>query len=153
MRLFSRVRSWFSASVNRDDFEGRMRDEMRDHLDRLEADLRQGGLSAEEARRHARAQFGSVEARKDECRQSFGLRLLDEFRGDVVYALRLLRRSPAFTAVALLSLGLGVGANAAIFSLVDTVMLKSLPVKEPHQLFFIDDTGGRSGGSNTPPYP
>ena len=153
MRLFSRVRSWFSASMNRDDFEGRMRDEMRDHIDRLEADLRQGGLSAEEARRRARAQFGSVEARKDECRQSFGLRLLDEFRGDVVYALRLLRRSPAFTAVALLSLGLGVGANTAIFSLVDTVMLKSLPVKEPYQLFFIDDTGGRSGGSNTPPYP
>ena len=85
---------------------------------------------------------------QDECRQAFGLRLLDELRGDVVYALRLLRRSPAFTAVALLSLGLGVGANTAIFSLIDTVLLKSLPVTEPERLFFVDDTGGRSGGGN-----
>ena len=110
-------------------------------------------MSADEARRRARADFGSLEARKDECRQAFGLRLLDEFRGDVRYALRLLRRSPAFTAVALLSLGLGVGANTAIFSLIDTVLLKSLPVDEPQRLFFVDNSGGKSGGSNAPPYP
>ena len=70
-----------------------------------------------------------------------------------MYAVRLLRRSPAFTAVALVSLGLGVGANTAIFSLIDTVMLKSLPVTEPQRLFFVDNSGGRSGGSNGPPYP
>ena len=69
------------------------------------------------------------------------------------YALRLLRRSPAFTTVALLSLGLGVGANTAIFALIDTVLLKSLPVVEPERLVFVDNSGGKSGGGNGPPYP
>ena len=153
MSLLARLRSWLRASAQRDDFERRMQDEMRAHVDMYETELRQRGFSEEEARRHARAEFGGFEARKDECRQSFGLRLLDELRGDVVYAARLLRRSPAFTAVALLSLGLGVGANTAIFSLIDTVMLKSLPVTEPQRLFFVDNSGGKSGGSNGPPYP
>ena len=81
------------------------------------------------------------------------LHLLDEVRADAGYALRLLRRSPAFTAVAVLSLGLGIGANTAIFSLIDTVLLKQLPVQDPPTLFFIDNSGGKSGGSSGPPYP
>ena len=72
-------------------------------------------------------------ARKEECREALGLRLLDELRGDVRYAVRLLRRSPAFAAVAVLSLGLGIGANTAIFSLVNTVLLKTLPVDDPRR--------------------
>ena len=72
---------------------------------------------------------------------------------DVSYACRLLRRSPAFAAVAVLSLALGIGANAAIFSVIDTVLLKSLPVQDPDALFFIDNSGGKSGGSSGPPYP
>ena len=153
MSLRARLRSWIRTSARRDDFERRMQDEMHAHVDMYETELRRRGFSEEEARRRARAEFGSLEARKDECRQSFGLRLLDELRGDVMYAVRLLRRSPAFTAVALVSLGLGVGANTAIFSLIDTVMLKSLPVTEPQRLFFVDNSGGKSGGSNGPPYP
>ena len=90
---------------------------------------------------------------KDDGRDAFGLRLLDELRGDIAYAVRLLRRSPAFTAVALVSLALGVGANTAIFSLVDIVLLKSLPVDDPQRLVFVDTSGGRSGGTNGPPYP
>ena len=77
----------------------------------------------------------------------------DELRGDVSYAFRLLRRSPAFTLVALLSLGLGIGANTAIFSLIDTVLVKTLPVDDPQRLFFVDNSGGKSGGSSGPPYP
>ncbi|MGH9374422.1 MAG: ABC transporter permease, partial [Vicinamibacterales bacterium] len=103
--------------------------------------------------RRARAEFGGVEARKDECREASGLRVFDELRADATYSLRLLRRSPGFTAVALLSLGLGIGANTALFSLVDMVLLKSLPVTDPQRLFFIDNSGGKSGGSNGPPYP
>ncbi len=55
--------------------------------------------------------------------------------------------------VALLSLALGIGANTAIFSLIDTVLVKTLPVQDPQQLFFVDNSGGKSGGSNGPPYP
>jgi putative ABC transport system permease protein len=72
---------------------------------------------------------------------------------DVSYALRLLRLSPAFAAVAVLSLALGIGANTAIFSLIDTILLKKLPVREPGSLVFIDNSGGKSGGSSGPPYP
>src|SRR5262249_36336257 len=80
-------------------------------------------------------------------------RLLNELRGDVTYALRLLRRSPAFALVALLSLAFGIGANTAIFSLIDMVMLKTLPVQDPPSLAFIDTSAGKSGGTSDPPYP
>ena len=130
-----------------------MQDEMRQHIELYEADLRREGVSPDKAHRLARAAFGSLEARKDECREAVGLRLLDELAADVRYALRLLRRSPAFTAVALLSLGLGIGANTAIFSIIDMVLVKSLPVADPQRLFFIDNSGGKSGGTSGPPYP
>ncbi|WP_410960066.1 hypothetical protein, partial [Salmonella sp. SAL4434] len=86
-------------------------------------------------------------------RDAIGFRLLGELRGDVSYAFRILRRSPAFTLVALLSLALGIGANTAIFALVDTVLVKTLPVEDPERLVFVDNSGGKSGGSNGPPYP
>jgi hypothetical protein len=97
MRLIARVRSWLRASSRRADFERDMRDEMQAHLELYQADLRRRGLSEEEAHRRARADFGSVPARQDECREAVGLRLLDELRGDVAYAFRLLRRSPALS--------------------------------------------------------
>ena len=151
--MFARLKSWFRASSQRADFEREMQDEMRVHLELYQAELRRQGVPEAEARRRALAEFGSVEARKEECREAVGLRLVDELRGDVSYALRLLRRSPAFTLVALLSLGLGIGANTAIFSLIDTVLVKTLPVEDPERLFFVDNSGGKSGGSSGPPYP
>jgi len=153
MSLIARVKSWLRVSRRRADFEREMQDEMRIHLELYQADLRRRGIPEEEARRRAFAEFGNVGARKEECRDAVGLRLVDELRGDVSYAFRLLRRSPAFTLVALLSLGLGIGANTAIFSLIDTVLVKTLPVADPQRLFFVDNSGGKSGGSNGPPYP
>ena len=153
MSLIARVRSWLRVSSRRADFEREMQDEMRTHLELYQADLRRRGVPEEEARRRALAEFGSVAARTEECRHAVGLRLLDELRGDVGYAFRLLRRSPAFTLVALLSLGLGIGANTAIFTLIDTVLVKTLPVEDPQRMFFVDNSGGKSGGSSGPPYP
>ncbi len=153
MSLIARVRSWLRVSCRRADFEREMQDEMRTHLELYQADLRRRGVPEEEARRRALAEFGSVAARTEDCRDAVGLRLLGELRGDVGYALRLLRRSPAFTLVALLSLGLGIGANTAIFTLIDSVLVKTLPVEDPQRLFFVDNSGGKSGGSSGPPYP
>jgi predicted permease len=153
MSLIARVKSWLRASSRRADFEREMRDEMRIHVELYQADLRRRGVPEEEARRRAFAEFGSIDARREDCRDAVGLRLVDELRGDVGYAFRLLRRSPAFTLVALLSLGLGIGANTAIFSLIDTVLVKTLPVDDPQRLFFVDNSGGKSGGSSGPPYP
>ena len=153
MSLVARLKSWFRVSSRRADFEREMQDEMRVHLELYQADLRRRGLPEAEARRRAFADFGSQLARQEECREAVGLRLFDELRGDVAYAVRLLRTSPAFTIVALLSLALGIGANTAIFSLIDIVLVKTLPVQDPQQLFFVDNSGGKSGGSSGPPYP
>jgi len=153
MRLLSRCRSLLRALARPGELDRSMQIEMQTHVDLYEHDLRAKGVPPAEARRRARAEFGSIEARKEDCREALGLRLLHEIRGDVAYALRLLRRSPGFAAVALLSLALGIGANTAIFSLVDMVMLKTLPVRDPGSLVFIDTSGGKSGGSAGPPYP
>jgi hypothetical protein len=93
-----------------------------------------------------------MSATGEDVRVALGLRLGDEIRSDLRNALRMLRRSPGFTIVAVLSLGLGIGANTAIFSLIDTVILKPLPVPHPDGLFLVDSSGGRSGQSG-PPYP
>jgi predicted permease len=153
MNVVSRLRVWVQRVRGRDQLDREMQEEMQLHIDLCEADLRARGVPPGEASRRARAAFGSVEARKDEARTVLGLRWLDEARADAGYALRLLRRSPGFTAVAVLSLGLGIGANTAIFSVIDTVLLKELPVHDPGTLFFVDNSGGKSDGRSGPPYP
>jgi putative ABC transport system permease protein len=79
--------------------------------------------------------------------------MLATFTFDLKCAVRQLGRSPSFASVAILSLGLGMGANSAIFSLIDTVLLKTLPVADPQTLFFVDNSGGKSEGNSGPPYP
>src|SRR5262245_51267085 len=102
MNVFSRLRLWIQRVLGREQLDRDMHDEMQLHIDLCEADLRARGVGGEEARRQARAAFGSIEAKKDEARAVLGLRWLDEVRADAGYALRLLRRSPAFTAIAVL---------------------------------------------------
>jgi predicted permease len=111
-----------------------MDEELRFHIESYAADLRRSGLSPEEARRRALAEFGGVEARKDDCREARGLRLFDEAVADGRYALRQLRASPVFAAVAIISLALGIGANTAIFSLMEQALWKPMPLAAPEQL-------------------
>ena len=109
-------------------------EELQFHIERqAELYIRQG-MAPDEARRRARIEFGGVEQVKEECREARGWALVESFGQDVRYAARVLAKSPGFTAVAVLSLALGIGANTAIFSLLDTAMFQTLPVKHPEQL-------------------
>jgi hypothetical protein len=111
------------------------------------------GLSRDEARRAARVEFGSAAVVKENVREVRVGHEIETTVQDLRYAWRGLRKAPGFAIAAILSLGLGLGANTAIFSLVDTVNLKALPVKDAGRLFFVDNSGGRSAGGNGPPYP
>jgi predicted permease len=135
--MAGRIRSFLRALVGRGGFERDMADELRFHIEACTADLQRSGLSAEEASRQARAAFGGLDGVSEACRQARGLRTLDWLWQDVRYSLRLMRRAPAFTAAAIVSLGLGIGANTAIFSLVDAVLLRTLAVARPGELFFL----------------
>jgi predicted permease len=133
-------------------FESDMDHELRFHMAAYIADLVRSGVEPQEAARLARVEFGAVEAVKDECRRAWGLQRIDELLADLRFTLRGLRKAPGFATIAILSLALGIGANTAIFGLVDAVMLRFLPVRDPGQLVFVQNVGTR-GPNGGPPYP
>ncbi|HKQ80018.1 MAG TPA: ABC transporter permease [Blastocatellia bacterium] len=134
-----RLRSLFRRSQ----VERELDEELRYHLDRQIEENIAKGVAPEEARYAALRAMGGVERRKDECRDTRRVRLIEDLIQDLRYGLRTLRRSPGFTAVAVLSLALGIGANTAIFSLVDPILIKSLPVKDPEQLVVLKPVNQR----------
>ena len=138
------IRVWWSrvrAFVNRRDD---LRDEIDAHLALLAADFERRGLTPDEARAAARREFGGVERTKDAWRDQRGLPFLDTLAQDIRYGLRTMRRGPVFSAVVILSLALAIGANTAIFALIDAVVLKALPVDRPSELVTLRPAG-RSG--------
>ncbi|MCI0436829.1 MAG: permease prefix domain 1-containing protein, partial [Gemmatimonadetes bacterium] len=142
--------SWFRRLINvvRSDRLARDIDrEMTFHLTERVDELVARGMSAEEAWREARRRFGNREALRERVHEVDVLVWLESLLSDVRYAMRAFRANPAFTLVAVLSLGLGIGANTSIFSLINAVMLRSLPVHRPEQLVQMEM--GEEGATST----
>jgi len=124
----------------RQEQEEQLDKELRFHIEERISDLRAAGVSEDEARRMVRHEFGGVEQVKEECRDARGTRWLGDLWRDFRYALRTLRRSPGFSASALVTLTLGIGANTTIFNVVDQVLLRPLPIQNPDRLLMFHGT-------------
>jgi predicted permease len=134
-----RLRSIWRGLVRRDDVERQMADELSFHIEARAADLMsRDRLSRAEATRRARIEFGSIEKFKEEGRASLGLRLFDDLQSDLRFAWRALTKNIGFSAAAIAILALGIGANTAVFSVVDALLLGAVPVKDPQDLVAFD---------------
>jgi predicted permease len=143
--MLSDLRFRFRSLFRRRAVEAELEDELRFHRERQLEKYVQSGLPRDEAMRRVRLDFGGTDEVKEECRDARGVRPLETLIHDLRYAVRTLRKSPGFTAVALLTLALGIGANAAIFSAVYGVLIRPLPFRDPGRLVVLNETTPRVG--------
>jgi len=146
-RFWLRLQSLFDAHRSTQ----RLNDEVQFHLDQQIAENIAAGMSPREARYAAIRTFGNPTFVKEETRDAWGWTWLEQIAGDLRYGARMLRRSPGFTAVAVVTLALGIGANAAIFTVINAVMLRALPVNHPEELVIVGNPARvHSWGTGTP---
>lgn len=150
MNLWQRLKFWRLWS-RRQAREAELERELRDHVELEAEEQREAGMSPEEATYAARRALGNTAQIKEDVRTAWGMQWLETLLQDLRYGLRQLRRNPGFTVVVILSLALGIGANTAIFTVIDAVLLQSLPVKNPSKLVLLD-SGPDQGTDSGDPY-
>jgi putative ABC transport system permease protein len=146
MRWFYKSPLRFRSLVKRTRVEQELADELSFHTAQLIEEKIGQAMTPEEARYAALRELGGLEQIKEECRDMRRVNYIENFIQDVHYGLRMLAKSPGFTAVAVVTLALGIGANTAIFSLVDTILLRPLPYRNPEQLVLVSETLPQMGG-------
>ena len=147
---------WLRRLFSRERLEADLDKELRFHFENQVADKVRSGISESEARRLTRIEFGGIEQIKEDCRERRGTMWLESLLQDLRYALRTFAKSPGFSAVAILTMALGIGATTAIFSLVDATLLHPLPYPHPEELVRIEDdlpgAGATDAGISIPEF-
>ena len=138
MRWLTWLTSGIRNAFRRSRLEREAREEIAFHLEQRARDLEQRGVSSDEARRLARAEFGGVESAVERSREAWGFRVVNEFRQDLRHGARMFARSPGFTVIAVLSVAIGIGVTASIFSIADAILFRPLGIRDPGRVVAVD---------------
>ncbi|HJR69442.1 MAG TPA: ABC transporter permease, partial [Gammaproteobacteria bacterium] len=150
MTILYRIRALVRWLFRRDEIERALDSDLADYIERSAAEKMHAGMTETEARRAARIELGGVEQTKDSVRATLSWAAIEHTLTDLGHALRTLKRQKTFTAVIALTLALGIGANVAIFSLAEPILLRPLPVPEPDRLVNLNYPGPKAAGRMDP---
>jgi predicted permease len=152
MRFFTSLRSVYFAVFRRSELAGEMEEELRSHIQHRADDLERSGFSRMDAERRARVEFGGYVKCKEESRDAMGGQFLETFWQDIRIGFRKLRKSPGFAVVAIVTLALGIGANAVVFSVLNGLVLRPLNVPQAQNLYMIERGQDNSPMQSYPDY-